>query len=86
MDGQASVGGHPDIELDPVGAQLTGPDEGLEGVLADAGRRVGAAPVRLDGDRCHRRASLLVAAAGLAEIGAVEARIGAKTACNRRCR
>ena len=54
VDGQGPVRGHPDIQLDAVGSQLTGPEEGVEGVLADPGCRVGAAPVGLDGDRSHR--------------------------------
>ena len=37
VDGQPAVGGQPDVQLDPVGAQLAGPGEGVEGVLDDPG-------------------------------------------------
>ena len=59
VDGQGPVRGQPHVQLDPVGAQRPGPDEGLQGVLADADGRVGAAPVGLDGDRSSSFRTLL---------------------------
>ncbi len=53
VDGQPGVRGQPDVQLDPVGAQLTGSGERFEGVLDDPTGPVGAAPVGQNRYRTH---------------------------------